>query len=166
MLTSLEPPSPASSAGPHEAEHSLQTTPQLPESLPMTSPPQSYPEQHQDTAQSSRVTPLFKRLRMRFRKTNKNKGPQPSNQHFTGFGQLADLRFDSQAQPITHVAKTGPSIIAEGRRQRVSVFSFDRQKVCSMSDNASQRVVAVRIHPVRCSVCSLAPLFTLCDSVT
>ena len=163
MLTSLEPPSPASSAGPHEAERSLQTTPQLPESLPMTSPPQTYSEQRQDTAQSSRVTPLFKRLRMRFRKTNKNKSPQPSNQHFTGFGQLADLRFDSQSQPITHV---GPSIIAEGRRQRVSVFSFDRQKVRSMSDKASQRVVAVRIHPVRCSVCSLAPLFTLCDSVT
>ena len=141
MLTLLEPPSPASSAGPREVERSLQTTPQLPEPLPMTSPPESCPEQHRDATQSSRVTPFFKRLQTRFTKTDKKQAVQPADQHSTESGQPANLRFDSRSQPTAHIAKTGPPTMAEGRRRPVSVIFFGREMVCGMSDEASQNTV-------------------------
>ena len=162
---SLKPPSPASSAGQREVERSLESTPQLPETLPMTSPPG--PEQHRDAAESSRVTPLFKRLQTRFRKANKKQASQPPDPLSTEPGQPVDPRFDSQSRPTAHIAQKGPSRMAAGQRVRVSVFLFsDWQMMCGMPDKASQRAVAVAIDPVRCSVCSLAPLFTLRDSVT
>ena len=159
MLKSLEPPSPASSAGPREVERSRQTTPQLPEPLPMTSPPESYPEQHRDATQSFRVIPLFKRLQTRFRKTNKNKASQPPDRLPTVSGRPVDLRLDSQSQPT---AQKGLSSMAETRRQRVSVFLFGKQHVCGMSDEASQRTVSRVVKWVqfvrwrRCLSCVLA----------
>ena len=141
MLTSLEPPSPTSSGGPREVERSLQTTPQLPGALPMTSPPES--ENHRDAAESSRVTPVFKRwLQTRFKKTNENQA----------------------SQPTANITKKAPSRMAAARRVRVSIF-LSRQKVCDMSDEVSQRTVAKPVNWVRCSVCSLALLLILRRSV-
>ena len=160
VLMLLEPPSPASSTGPREVERSLQPTPQLPETLPMTSPPE--PEQHRDAAESSRVTPLFKRLQTRFRNTNKSKTSQPPDQLSTQSGQPVNPRSDSQSPPTAHIANTGPSTMAAGRRQRVGVFFFGRQY--GMSDEASQRTVSRSVNWVREPVCSLALLFTLRDS--
>ena len=162
---SLEPPSPASSAGLREVECSPEPTPQLPETPPMTPPPG--PEQHRDTAESFRATPLFRRLQARFWKTNKKQASQPPDPLSTESGQPVNLRFDSRSRPTTNIAQKGPSRMAAGQRVRVSVFFFsDWQMMCGMPDKASQRAVAVAIDPVRCSVCSLAPLFTLRDSVT
>ena len=162
MLTSLEPPSPASSAGPREVERSHQTTPQLQEALPMTSPPHSCPEQHPDAAKSSRVTPFFKRLQTRFKKTDKKQAVQPPDRLSTETGQPVNLSPDSQSQPT---AQKGLSSMAETRRQRVSVFFFGRQHVYGMSDEVSQRTVSRAVKWVRCSVCSLAPLFILRRSI-
>ena len=165
MLTLLEPPSPASSARLCEVECSLQTTPQLPGALPMASPPGSYPEKHHDTAESSRVPPVFKRLQTIFKKTKKDQASQPPNQLSTKSGRPVDFRLTSQLQPPADITKGGPSRFAAGKRVRVSVFLFfGRQQVCSISDEASQRVVAKPINLVRCSVWSLVPLFILRDS--
>ena len=165
MLTSLEPPSPASLAGPHEVERSLQTTPRLPGALPLASPPESYPTTHRDAAQSSRFKPGFKGwLQTRFQKTNKNQASQPLDQLSTKYGRLVHLRFDSQSQPTANIANKGPARMAAGQRVRVSVFFFDRQYVCGTSDEASQRTVARPVNMVRCSVCLLALLFILCRS--
>ena len=167
MLTSLEPPSPPSSPGPCEVERSLQTTPQFPENLPMTTPPESYPEKHRDAAESSRVTPVFKRwFQTRFVKTSKNQASQPLYQLSTKSGRPLDLRSGSQLQPTADIAEGARWTMAAGKRSRVSVFFLGRQMMCSMSNKTSQRVVAVAIDPVRCSVYSLAPLFILRDSVT
>ena len=152
---SLEPPSPASSTRPREVERSLQTAPQLLDSLPMTSPPET--ERHHDATESSRVTPLFKRLQTRFRK---NRASQPPNQHSAESGQPANLRFGSQSQLTAHIARAGPSTVAEGRRRPVSVFFFGRDKVCGMSDEAPQNTVGRRVKWVRCSVSLLAPLLS------
>ena len=166
MLTLLEPPSPVSSTGPREVERSLQTTPQLQEVLPMSSPPESHPGQHRDAAQSSRAIPVFKRLQARFKKTNKIQASHPPGQLSTTLGRPPDHRFNSQSQPTGDIATGRRSTMAAGQRVRVSVFFFGRQMTCGMSDKASQRVVAVRIDPVRCSVYSVAPLSILRDSVT
>ena len=122
MLTLLEPPSPASSAGPREVERSLQTTPQLPGALPMDSPPGSYPEIHRDTAESSRVPPVFKRLQTIFKKTKKDQASQPPDQLSTKSGRPVDFRLNSQLQPPVDITKGGPSRFAAGKRVRVSVF--------------------------------------------
>ena len=131
----------------------------------MTSPTVSYPEQHRDATQSSRVPPVFKRLQTRFKKTNKNRAVQPPDQLPTESGQPINLRFDSQSQPVADIANGGRSTMAEGRRQRVSVFFFGRQHVCGISNEASQRSVSRAVNWVRYSVCSLAPLFILRDRV-
>ena len=165
MLTSLEPPSPTSSAKPHGPESSLQTTLRLPEHLPIISPPQSHPAKYRDATQSSRVPPVVERLWARFRKTNKDQALQPPDQLSTTSGQPVNLPADSQSKLTANIANKGPSLMAATQRVRVSVF-FGRREVCGTSHKASQRVVAVRIHPVRCSVCSLAPLFILRDSET
>ena len=155
MLTSLEPPSPASSAAPREVERSLQTPPQLPGALPMTSPPESYPEKHRDAAESSKVTPVFKRwFQTRFKRTGKNQTSQPPDQLSTKSGHPVNLGFDSQSQPTENIAKIEPSTMAAGKRVRVSDFFFGRQKVCGMPDEISQRAVAVNL--VRYSVCPLS----------
>jgi hypothetical protein len=164
VLTSLEPPSPASPGGPREVEHSLQTTPQLPSPLRMISPPE--PEKHRDTGESSKVTPIFKRwLQTRFKKTNKNHASQLREQLSTESGQPVNLRFDYQSQPTANIPIKAPSRMAAAQRVRVSVFFFGRQQVCGMSDQASQRSIAKPVIWVRCSVCSLAPLFILRRSV-
>ena len=158
MLTSLEPPSPASSAVPREVEfmpsRSLQTTPQLPGGLPMTSPPRSYPEKHRDTAESSRVPPVFKWLQTRFKQTKKNWALQPPDQLSTGSGPPLNLS-NSQGQATANIVQNGPARFAAGQRVRVSVFFFGRQRcvVCLMK-YVCQRAVAVNL--VRRSVCSLA----------
>jgi hypothetical protein len=164
VLTSLEPPSPASSAGPREVERSLQTTLQLPEALPMTSPPE--PVKHHDTGESSRVTPVSKRwFRAIFKKIIKNQASQPPEQLSTKSGHPVKLGFDSQSQPTASIAQNRSSRYAAGKRQAVSVFFFGRQQVCGVSDEVSQRSVAKPVNWVRCSVYSLAPLFILCGRV-
>jgi hypothetical protein len=163
VLTSLEPPSPASSGGPREVER---TTPQLPGPMPMTSPPESYPEKPRDAVESPRVPPVSKRwFRTRFKKINKNQASKPPDRLSTKFGHPVRLGFDSQSQPTANVAQNGPSRYAAGQRQAVSVLFFGRQQVWGMSDEASQRSVAKPVNWVRCSVCSLAPLFILRRSV-
>ena len=132
MLTSLEPPSPASSTGPREVDRSLHTTPQFPEPLSRNSPPESYPE-HRDAAEPSRVTPVSKRwFRMRFKKTNKSQASQPQDQLSTKSSHPINPGFDSQSQPTANIAKKGPSTMAAGKRVRVSVFCFGRQKLCGV----------------------------------
>jgi hypothetical protein len=161
VLTSLEPPSPASSAGLREIERSLQTTPQLPEALPMTSPPESYPGKPHDAVASPRVPPVSKRwFRTRFKKINKNQASQPPDRLSTKSGQPID-RVGSQSQPTENIAQNRSSRYAAGKRQAVSVFFFGRQQVCGMSDEVSQRSVAKPVNWVRCSVYSLAPFFIL-----
>jgi hypothetical protein len=158
VLTSLEPPSPASSEGPREVDPSLKTTPQLPEALPMTSPPELHPERNRDAAESSRVTLVFKSkrwLQKKFEKPNKNQASRPPDQLSTNSGQPVD-RFDSQSQTTANITQSGPSKYAAGQRVRVSVFFFGKQQVCGMSDEVSQRSVAKPVDWVRCSVCSLA----------
>jgi hypothetical protein len=157
VLTSLEPPSPASSAGPREVERSLQTTPQLPGSLPMTFPPE--PEKHRDTGESPSVMPVSKRwFWARFKKIHKNQASQPPDQLSTKSGHPID-RVGSQTQPTEHIAQNRSSRYAPGKRQAVSVFFFGRQQVCGMSNEVSQRSVGKSVDWVRCSVYSLAPLF-------
>jgi hypothetical protein len=155
VLTLREPPSPASSAKLHEVERSLQTTSQLPEALPMTSPPESYPEKYHDTAESSRVPSVFKRLQTRFKRTKKNQASQPPDQHSAKSGQLIDL-FNSQSQPTANIAYNGRSRFSAGQRQAVSVFFFGRRQVCCMSDEVSQRTVGKSVDWVRRSICPLA----------
>jgi hypothetical protein len=155
----LEPPSPASSAGPREVERSLQTTPQLSGPLPVTSPLESYPEKPRDTAESPRVPPVSKRwFRTRFKKINKNQASQPPDQLSTNSGHPID-RVGSQTQPTENIAQNRPSRYAAGKRQAVSVFFFGRQQVCGMSNEVSQRSVGKSVDWVRCSFYSLAPLF-------
>jgi hypothetical protein len=120
VLTLREPPSPASSAKLHEVERSLQTTSQLPEALPMTSPPESYPEKYHDTAESSRVPSVFKRLQTKFKRTKKNQASQPPDQHSAKSGQLIDL-FNSQSQPTANIAYNGRSRFSAGQRQARTV---------------------------------------------
>ena len=150
MLTSLEPPSTASSAVLREVERSLQTTPQLPAPPTMTSPPE--PEKHRDAAESSSVTPVFKRLQTKFKKTNKIQVSQPPDQLSTKSGRPVNPLI-SQSQPTASVAKETPSRMATGQCMRVSVFFLGGQKMCGMSDEASQRAVARPVNWVRCSVC-------------
>ena len=115
MLTSLEPPSLASSTGPCEVDSLLQITSQLPEPLPMTSPPD--PENHRDAIEPSTVTPASKRwFRMRFKKTNKTQASQPQDQLSTKSGHPVSLGFDSQSQPTVNITKKGPSTMAAGKR--------------------------------------------------
>ena len=153
VLTLLEPPSPESSHGPREVERSLQIIPQLPGALPMNSPPESYPD-HREAGESSRATPVSKRwFRTRFKKTNKSQASQPPDQLSTKSSHPIDPGFDSQSQPTASIAKKGPSTMAAGKRVRVSVFCFGRQKMCGVPDEVSQRAVAVDL--VRYSVCSL-----------
>ena len=153
VLTSLEPPSPASSTGPREVDRSLQIISQLPEPLHITSPPD--PENRRDAIEPSKVTPASKRwFRMRFKKTNKTQASQPQDQLSTKSGHPVSLGFDSQSQPTANIAKKGPSTMAAGKRVRVSVFCFGRQKMCGVPDEVSQRAVAVDL--VRYSVCLLA----------
>ena len=128
MLTLLEPPSPASSARLREVERSFQTTPQLLGALPMASPPGSYPEKHHDTAESSRVPPVFKRLQTIFKKTKKDQASQLPNQLSTKSGRPVDFRLASQLQPPADITKGGPSRFAAGKRVRVSVFFFGRHR--------------------------------------
>jgi hypothetical protein len=155
---SLQPPSPASSAGPHDVDRSLQTTPQLPGPLPMTSPLE--PDKHRDTGESSRVAQEFRRwFRPRFEKINKNQASKLPDQPPTKFGHPLKLGFDSQSQPTANIAQNGPSRFAAGKRQAVSAFFFGRQKVFRTSDEVSQRSVGKSVDWVRCSVYSLAPLF-------
>jgi hypothetical protein len=145
VLTLLEPPSPASSAGPREVEfipsRSLQTTPQLPGALPMTSPLESYPEKHRDAAESSRGTLVFKRwFQTRLAKTNKNQASQPPDQLSTKSGRPFDLRFNSQLQPTADIAKGGPSRFAAGKRVRVSISSLvDNSCVVCLTKHLSER---------------------------
>jgi hypothetical protein len=167
VLTSLKPPSPASLVGPREVEFTpsrpLQTTPQLPGALPMTFPPG--PENHRDGAESSSVTPVFKRwFQTRFANSNKNQASQPSDQLSAKSGRPVNT-FNPQSEPTANITKGGLSRMAAGQRVRVSAFFFGIQQVCSMSDEASQRAVAKPVNWVRYSVCSLAPLLILCDSV-
>ena len=132
----------------------------------MTSPPESYPEKHRDAAKSSRATEVFKRwFQTRFEKTNKNQASQPPDQLSTKADRPVDLRFNYQPQPAANIAKAGRSRMAAPQRAQVSVFFFCRQEVCGMSDEASQQTVAELVNGVRRSVCSLAPLFILRDSV-
>ena len=136
MLTSLEPPSPTSSAGPREVEFMpSQTTPQLPgaPSLPMTSPPGSYPEKHRDTAESSRVPPVFKRLQTRFKQNKKNRALQPPDQLSTGPGPPLNLS-NSHGRATVNIVQNEPSRFVAGKRVRVSVVCFGRQRcvVCLM----------------------------------
>ena len=155
MLTSLEPPSPASSAGSREVERSLQTTPQLPEALPMPRPPELHRETPCDVGESSRVTPAFTTwFQTRFKKTYENQASQPSDQLSTKSGHPVNLGCNSQSQPTANIAQNGQSRFAAGKRSRVSVFLFDRQRVCGMSDKVSQRTIGVNL--VRCLVCPLA----------
>ena len=138
MLTSLEPPSPSSSAGPREVERSLQTISQLPGPLPMISPPE--PETHRGAAESSRIRPLFKRLQTRFRKTNKNGASQlePLDQLSTKSGQPFNT-FNSRSQPTASIAKKGPSLMAATQRVRVSVFFFvDKRCVVRLTKHLSE----------------------------
>jgi hypothetical protein len=156
VLTSLEPPSPASSAEPREVDPSVQIAPHLPEALPMTSPPELHPEKHRDAAESSRVTLVFKSkrwLQKRFEKPNKNQASRPPDRLSTNSGQPVD-RFNSQSQTTANITQSGPSKYAGGKRVRVSVFFFGGQQVCGMSDQVSQRTVGVDL--VRCSGCPLA----------
>ena len=165
MLTPLEPPSSASSSGPREVERSLQTTSQLPEALPVTPPPESYPEQHRDTVGSSRVTSVFKQwFQPRLKKTNRNQASQLPDPLSTKSGQPINP-FNSLSQPIANIELKEPSRMAAGQRERVSISFLGRQKMCGMSDGASQRTVAKPVIWVRCSVCSLGPLVMLRDSV-
>ena len=166
MPSSLEPPSPASSPGPREVEHSLQTTPQLPGVLSMTSSPESYPEKHHDAAESPRVAPVSKRwFQTRFKKAYRNQASQPPDQLSTKSSRPANL-CNSQSQLTANIAKEVPSRMAAAQRVRVSGFSFGRKKVFGLSDETSQRTVAKPVNWVRCSVCLLVPLFILRDSVT
>ena len=149
VLTSLEPPSPASSTGSREVDRSLQTTSQLPASLPMTSPAE--PENHCDAIESSRVTPVFKKwFQTRFEKVNKNQASQPADQPSIKSGRPVN----SRSQPAANIAQKGPSRFAAGQRARVSVF-FGRQQVYGMSDEVSQRSVGKSVDWVRCSVSPL-----------
>ena len=128
VLTSLEPPSPASSTGPREVDRSLQIISQLPEPLHITSPPD--PENRRDAIEPSKVTPASKRwFRMRFKKTNKTQASQPQDQLSTKSAHPVNLGFNSQSQPTVNIAKKGPSTMAAGKRVRVSVFCFGRQGV-------------------------------------
>ena len=88
MLTSLEPPSPTSSSGPHEVQRPPQTAPQLPGT------PGSYPEKHRDTSESSRITPVFKRwFQTRFKRSNRNQASRPPDQLSTKSGRPLNPSF-------------------------------------------------------------------------
>jgi hypothetical protein len=141
MLTSLEPPSPASSAGPCEVERSLQTTPQLPGPLPVTSPPESYPAKPRDAAESPRVTPVSKRwFRTRFKKINKSQASQPPDRLSTKSGHPVKPGFDSQSQPTASIAQNRPSRYAAGQRQAVSISSsVDNRCVVCLTKYFSDR---------------------------
>jgi hypothetical protein len=118
----------------------------------MTSPPESYPEKHRDAAESPRATPVYKRwFQTRFQKTNKNEATQSLDRLSVESGRPTSL-VNSQSQPTANIAKNGPSRMAAGQRVRVSVSFFGREKVCGMSDEASQRSVAKPVNWVRHSV--------------
>jgi len=133
MLTSLEPPSPASSTGPHEVDvappRSMRATPQLPVSLSIVSPPEtSSPKKHPDTPDSSEgISALERWLQARFRRTNKTWGSHPPDQLATSSVRPVNLRFNSQSQSRENTPKKGPPTMAAGQRVRVSVLFAGRQ---------------------------------------
>jgi len=124
MLTSLEPPFPASPTRPHEVDMtppcSLPATPQLAGPLSIVSPPEtSSPKRPLDTPDLSKgISPLERWLQARFRKTNKKQGLQPSDQPATMPGRP----FNSQSQSTENTSKRGPPRMAAGQHVRVSVL--------------------------------------------
>jgi len=135
VLTSLEPPSPASSAGPHEVEvtppRPLQAAPQL-AGLPsiVSSLGLSSPKKPRNAPNSSNDFSSIKRwLQARFEKTNKNQGTQLPDQLSTRSGRPVNLRLNSKSRPTENTTKKGPPRMAAGQRVRVSIFFIGRQTV-------------------------------------
>ena len=146
MLTLLEPPSPASSAGPREVTvtppRSLRATPQWAGPLSIVFPPKtSSPKDPLDTPGSSKRIPALGRwLPARFKKTTKIQDSQPPDQPTTRSGRPLNLGPNSQSRSRENTTKKGPPTMAAGRRSRVSVlFTVGKVVVVYLTSHLSER---------------------------
>lgn len=123
MLTSLEPPSPASSVRPREVEVtppcSLQHA-SLP--CPPSVPEASSPKKPDAPAPFKSISIFERWLQTRSKKINKNHALEPPDGPPTTSSRSVKPRFRSKSQPGVNTVNKKPSGYTTGQRVRVSLF--------------------------------------------